>query len=139
MSVRSPRVRTQSFLPSICHIYIISFRIVLGFGLDGNLTQLMLPHVISVRQTRSLPPASFRFPVAGDTLALSYALGTINPCSGLSPVRLRPCRAHHRSGHGDSLSDSAANNRLTIGRYGSIRQPQQQTAISVCCFFSTGF
>jgi len=50
--------------------------------------------VISVRQTGSLPPASFRFPVAGDTLALSYALGTTYPYSGLSPVRLRPCRAH---------------------------------------------
>jgi len=43
-----------------------------------------------------LPPASFRFPVAGDTLALSYALGTTYPCSGLSPVRLRPCRAHKK-------------------------------------------
>jgi hypothetical protein len=53
-----------------------------------------MPDVISVRQTRSLPPASFRFLVAKDTLALSYALGTINPCSGLSPVRLRPCWAH---------------------------------------------
>ena len=53
-----------------------------------------MPDVISVRQTGSLPPASFRFPVAGDTLALSYALGTTYPCSGLSPVRLRPCRAH---------------------------------------------
>jgi len=38
---------------------------------------------------------SFRFLVAKDTLALSYALGTIYPCSGLSPVRLRPCWAHN--------------------------------------------
>jgi len=29
-----------------------------------------------------------------DTFALGYVLGTINPHSGLSPVRLRPCRAH---------------------------------------------
>jgi len=53
-----------------------------------------MPDVISVRQTRSLPPASFRFLVAEDTLALGYVLGTTNPHSGLSPVRLRPCRAH---------------------------------------------
>ena len=62
----------------------------------GNLTQLTMPYVISVRQTGSLPPASFRFLVAEDTLALSYVLGTINPHQGLSPIRLRPCRAHHK-------------------------------------------
>ena len=53
-----------------------------------------MPDVIPVRQTGSLPPASFRFLVAEDTLALGYVLGTINPHSGLSPVRLRPCWAH---------------------------------------------
>jgi len=78
-SVRPPRVRAQSFLPSICHIYIASFRIVSGFSLYGNLTQLAVPYVIPVRQTRSLPPASFRFLVTEDTLALGYVLGTINP------------------------------------------------------------
>jgi hypothetical protein len=38
-----------------------------------------MPYVVSVRQTGSLPPASFRFLVAEDTLALGYVLGTINP------------------------------------------------------------
>jgi hypothetical protein len=38
-----------------------------------------MPNVIPVRQTRSLPPASFRFHLAVDTLALGYVLGTINP------------------------------------------------------------
>jgi hypothetical protein len=38
-----------------------------------------MPNVISVRQTRSLPPASFRFHLTMDTLALGYVLGTINP------------------------------------------------------------
>jgi len=42
--------------------------------------------VISVNQIGSLPPASLRFLVAVDTLALGYVLGTINPHSGLSPV-----------------------------------------------------
>ncbi|PKM75183.1 MAG: hypothetical protein CVU92_02750 [Firmicutes bacterium HGW-Firmicutes-17] len=50
--------------------------------------------MISVRQTRVLPLTSFRFHLTMDTLVLSYALGTINLRSGLSPVRLRPCRAH---------------------------------------------
>jgi hypothetical protein len=51
----------------------------LGFSLFSNLTQLASPNVISVRQTGSLPPASFRFLVTEDTLALDYVLGTINP------------------------------------------------------------
>jgi hypothetical protein len=55
-----------------------------------------MPDVVSVRQTGSSPPASFRFLVTEDTLALGYVLGTINPHLGLSPVRLRPCWAHHK-------------------------------------------
>jgi len=49
---------------------------------------VILPDVVSVRQTRILPPASFRFHFAMDTLALDYVLGTINLYSGLSPVGL---------------------------------------------------
>jgi hypothetical protein len=37
-----------------------------------------MPDVVSIRQARSLPPASFRFRLTMDTLALSYVLGTIN-------------------------------------------------------------
>ena len=51
-------------------------------------------YVVSVRQTRDLPPTSSRFHLTMDTLVFGYALGTIYPRSGLSPVRLRPCRAH---------------------------------------------
>ena len=53
------------------------------------------PDVISVRQIRDLPLASFRFLVAEDTLALSYTLPTTRACSGLTPVRLFPCWAHN--------------------------------------------
>ena len=72
--MRPPQVRTQSFLPSICYIYTICFRIVLGFGLFCNLTHIYMPDVISVRQTRSLPPASFRFLVARTPLLLAMCL-----------------------------------------------------------------
>ena len=37
--IRSPQVRTQSFLPSICYIYTICFWIVWGLNLYGNLAQ----------------------------------------------------------------------------------------------------
>jgi hypothetical protein len=63
-----------------------------------------MPYVISVRQTGSLPPASFRFRLAADTLALGYVLGTIYLHSGLSPVRLRPCWAHTKKGWGNKIS-----------------------------------
>jgi hypothetical protein len=40
------------------------------FGGTDYLTQLTMPHVISIRQTISLPPASFRFHLTMNTLAL---------------------------------------------------------------------
>ncbi len=52
--------------------------------------------MISVRQTRDLPRASFRFRIATDTLAFSYVLTANGSHSGLSPVRVRPCWANKR-------------------------------------------
>jgi len=56
-----------------------SCRIGLRFVLQ-TYPQAYAFHVISVRQTRVCPQTSFRFHLAVDTLVLSYALGTINPC-----------------------------------------------------------
>ena len=53
--------------------------------------------MISVRQTRDLPRASFRFRIATDTLAFSYVLTANGSHSGLSPVRVRPCWANKKS------------------------------------------
>nr|THJ76577.1 hypothetical protein EPD62_15875 [Acetivibrio thermocellus] len=63
----------------------------------ATLSTLHCLYVISVRQTGDLPPTSFRFHLTVDTLVLSYTLPTTRVCSGLSPVRLRPCWAHHNS------------------------------------------
>ena len=52
--------------------------------------------MISVRQTRDLPRASFRFRIATDTLAFSYVLTANGSHSGLSPVRVRPCWANKK-------------------------------------------
>ncbi|NBH99361.1 hypothetical protein D7Y41_29330 [Anaerotruncus sp. 1XD22-93] len=57
--------------------------------------------MISVRQTRALPPAFFRFHLTMDTLALGYTLPTTRACYGLSPIRLRPYWAHKRNGGSD--------------------------------------
>ncbi|ERI04812.1 hypothetical protein HMPREF9069_01200 [Atopobium sp. oral taxon 810 str. F0209] len=47
---------------------------LLGFSLFGSLTHSHTPHAIPVRQAKGLPPASFRFHLTVDTLALGYAL-----------------------------------------------------------------
>ena len=54
-----------------CQIYYASFRIVIGlcFVLQTHPLALAL-YQISVRQVRLLPPASFRFHIAMDTLAI---------------------------------------------------------------------
>ena len=77
-SMRFPQVRTQSFLPSICYIYTICSRIVLGFDLSSILPRIYMPDVVSVRQTRSLPPASFSSssPRTPLLLAMCLALST---------------------------------------------------------------
>ena len=49
---------------------------------------------VSVRWVRCLPPASFRFHLAMDTLALGYSLPAIRAASGLAPVRQCSCRAY---------------------------------------------
>ena len=49
---------------------------LLGFGLCSSLTLAYNLYMISVRRARVLPPASFRFPVARDTLAFGYILPT---------------------------------------------------------------
>ena len=74
--MRPPRVRAYSFLSSICHIYIYVFRVVIGLQLVWQPYPTYLPNVISVRQTKSLPRASFRFHLAMDTLAFGYVLPT---------------------------------------------------------------
>ena len=43
-------------------------------------------YVVSVRQTRDLPPTSFRFHLTVDTLVLSYVLGTITRTWDFHPL-----------------------------------------------------
>jgi hypothetical protein len=37
----------------------------------------------------------------------------------------------HQGGHGDSLSELAAYNRLTIGRYGSLQDPESYLKFNI--------
>ena len=63
----------------------------------ATLSSCTASYMISVRQTRDLPRASFRFRIATDTLAFSYVLTANGSHSGLSPVRVRPCWANKKS------------------------------------------
>ena len=66
------------FPPYTHQIYYVWFRIVIGlcFVLQTYPHTLAL-YLISVRQVRLLPPASFRFHIAMDTLAFGYTIPTI--------------------------------------------------------------
>ena len=70
--IRPPQVRTYTFTSSICHIYLICFRIVIGLCFIIQAYPQIKPNVIRVPQTKGLPPTSFRFHLAMDTLVLGY-------------------------------------------------------------------
>jgi hypothetical protein len=59
---------------------------------------------VSVRQNKFSPTASFRFPVAWDTLAFGYKIPVITALSGLgvslpAPFRCTTCPAHFTFKH----------------------------------------
>ncbi len=69
------------FFPTMYLLHLhLRFRVALGFILYSRLTHLRMPDAVPVRKVRGLPPASFRFRLATDTLAFGYALGA-TPCA----------------------------------------------------------
>ena len=93
---RPPRVRTKSFASSTCRIYVHRFRVAIGLQPLWRPHPRCPPDAISVRQVKGLLTASFRFHLTMDTLAVQLCASRHRVRSGLSPVRLRPCRAHHK-------------------------------------------
>lgn len=81
-----PNVRESSpgknvFFPTMYLLHLhLRFRVALGFILYCRLTHLRMPDAVPVRKVSGLPPASFRFRLATDTLAIGYALGA-TPCA----------------------------------------------------------
>ena len=94
---RPPRVRTKSFASSTCRIYVHRFRVAIGLQPLWRPHPRCPPDAISVRQVKGLLTASFRFHLTMDTLAVQLCASRHRVRSGLSPVRLRPCRAHHKT------------------------------------------
>ena len=91
---RPPRVRAKSFPSSTCRIYVHRFRVAIGLQPLVRPYPRCPPDAISVRQAEGLLTASFRFHLTMDTLAVRLCASRHRARSGLSPVRLRPCRAH---------------------------------------------
>lgn len=57
-----------------------------GFGLFCSLTLIHSLYVISVRQTRALPPPSFRFHLTMDTLGFGCILPTVGRIRDFHPL-----------------------------------------------------
>lgn len=81
-------------------IYSSVFRMTFGLLDSGlNYPDRQALYQVSVRRIKCLPSASFRFPVARDTLAFDYRIPVITAPSGLeilllAPFRLTTCPAH---------------------------------------------
>lgn len=96
----------------LLHIHL-GFRVALGFILFGRLTHRRMPYAVPVRQVGGLPPASFRFHLAVDTLALGYALGATSCARDFHPLD------HAHAGHTEKgqLSTSRAAPEQSIRQF----------------------
>ena len=95
---RPPLVLTRSFSPCNCLIYWRRFRTAIGRKVVWHPCPRRLPYEIPVRQFRDLPPPSFRFHLAMDTLGVRLYPSRCRADSGLSPVGTCARRAHQKTG-----------------------------------------
>ena len=73
----------------LLHLHL-GFRVAWGFVLSCRLTHPRMPYAVPVRQASGLPPTSFRFRLATDTLVFGYALGATSCARDFHPLE----RAH---------------------------------------------
>ena len=59
--------------------------------------------MVSVRQASDLPPASFRFPVTQDTLALGYILPAVGRIRDFHPLKHAPAGRINKTGPSEFL------------------------------------
>jgi len=84
---RPPRVRTQSFPPIYPpHLHKLVPCSYWTSTCCGALSPICALYAVPVRQARGLPPSSFRFRVATDTLGLSYALPATGRARDFHPL-----------------------------------------------------
>ncbi|EFI38303.1 hypothetical protein HMPREF9010_04704 [Bacteroides sp. 3_1_23] len=74
-----------NFLSYVCSIYTNRFRIAIGLWfVQQPYPRSYALYEVSVRQTRYLPPASFRFQLARDTIAIGCMIPAIRAHWGLA-------------------------------------------------------
>ena len=76
----------------LLHLHL-GFRVASDFILFCRLTHRRMPDAVPVRQVSGLPPASFRFHLAVDTLARGYTLGATSCTRDFHPLD------HAHAGH----------------------------------------
>ncbi len=90
MSAGSPQVLACSFSPYTMPWLLNMF----PYSYWASTCMAALPtysaFMISVRQASDLPPASFRFPVTRDTLALGYILPAVGRIRDFHPLKHAP-------------------------------------------------
>ena len=74
------------YLPWLLHMFPYSYWALTCLAVLPTHTAFM----ISVRQASDLPPASFRFPVTRDTLALGYILPAVGWIGDFHPLEHAP-------------------------------------------------
>ena len=74
------------FHPYTRHVYRKRFRAVIGLWLLWQSYPRLRPDMIPVRRVRVLPPPSFRFRLATDTLGLGYDLPTAGRSRDFHPL-----------------------------------------------------
>ena len=85
----------------LLHLHL-GFRVASGFILFCRLTHRRMPDAVPVRQVGGLPPASFRFHLVVDTLALGYALGATSCARDFHPLD------HAHAGHTNKMPQTAS-------------------------------
>ena len=89
--VRESSSGKNVFFPTMCLLHLhLGFRVAWSFILFGILTLPRMPYAVPVRQASGLPPTSFRFRLATDTLVFGYALGATPRARDFHPLE----RAH---------------------------------------------
>ena len=91
--------------------------------------------MVSVRQASDLPPASFRFPVTQDTLALGYILPAVGRIRDFHPLKHAPAGRTKKSEPEQKI-------RFALLDYPAISRSAQFAGrclfISIAAYFSAG-
>ena len=91
--VRPPGVRHTPFPSSACRIYVHDIRAAIGLRLAWQPHPPRPPDAVRVPQAEGLPPASFGFRLATDTLAIGCALPAAGRARDFHPLGV--CHARH--------------------------------------------